>query len=273
MVVGGSARYVGAPYLAAAAAARSGAGLVILAAPDSVQRVASIQLPEATYTEQAVEPERDPEAALTALVATLESANAVVIGPGLGRSDGAAQFLRMFLEHRATMPSPPPTVVDGDALSLLAEWDGWYSRVGPGLILTPHHGEMGRLLGQSSSTIATSPWTLARECARQWRQVVVLKGPFSVVGQPEGETWVYPHANSALATAGTGDVLAGIVGGLVAQGSPPGEAAALAVWTHAQCAARIVARRRWRSLLASDLLTEIPRQLNRAIGRQGARFE
>ena len=68
-------------------------------------------------------------------------------------------------------------------------------------------------------------------------------------------------------------VAVGIVGGLVAQGSPPGEAAALAVWTHAQCAARIVARRRWRSLLASDLLTEIPRQLNRAIGRQGARFE
>jgi NAD(P)H-hydrate epimerase len=262
MVVGGSARYVGAPYLAAAAAARSGAGLVMLAAPDSVQRVASIQLPEATYTEQAVEPERDPEAALTALAATLESANAAVIGPGLGRSDGAARFLRMFFERRATMASPPPTVVDGDALSLLAEWDGWHSLVGPGLILTPHHGEMGRMLGQRSSEIATAPWSLARERARDWQQTIILKGPFSIIASPSGDTWVYPWANPALATAGTGDVLAGLTGGLLAQGMAPAQASRLAVWAHARAAERVIRRHRWRTLLASDLLPQIPRVLN-----------
>jgi NAD(P)H-hydrate epimerase len=264
MVVGGSARSVGAPYLAAAAAARSGAGLVVLAGPDSVQRVASIQLPEATYTDRPVEPERDPEEALAALMPALETMDAVVIGPGLGRSDGSARFLRMFFEHRAAMASPPATVVDGDALSLLAEWDGWESRVGGGLVLTPHHGEMGRLLSRPSNAIGDSPWFLARERAREWQQTIILKGPFSVIAAPVGDTWIYPWANPALATAGTGDVLAGLTGGLLGQGMPAADAAALAVWTHASAAARIVRRRRWRTLLASDLLTQIPRQLNPA---------
>jgi NAD(P)H-hydrate epimerase len=272
MVVGGSARYVGAPYLAAAAAARSGAGLVVLAGSDAVQRVASMQLPEATYTEQPVEPERDPDAALAAIVPAFEAMSAVVIGPGLGRSDGAARFLHGFFEHRAGMASPPPTVVDGDGLSLLAEWDDWESRVGSGLILTPHHGEMGRLVGQSSSVIGAAPWLLAQERARAWQQTLILKGPFSVIASAAADTWVYPWANPALATAGTGDVLAGLTGGLLAQGMPPADAAALAVWTHAGVAARIVRRRRWRTLLASDLLTEIPRQLNQGAVTSHARF-
>jgi ADP-dependent NAD(P)H-hydrate dehydratase / NAD(P)H-hydrate epimerase len=268
IVVGGSARYVGAPFLAAAAAARSGAGLVLLATPDSVQRVASINLPEATYTEQAVEPERDPDAALEAARPAIEAANAVVIGPGMGRSQGAAHFLRAFFQLRAGLPAPPPTVVDGDALSLLGEWDGWQSQVGTGLVLTPHHGEMGRLLRTSSGEVAMSPWSVARTHAQSWQQVLVLKGPFSVVAQPEGDTWIYPWANPALATAGTGDVLAGLIGGLLAQGMPPVEAARLAVWAHARAARRVIARRRWRTLLASDLLAQIPRVLNERPGQR-----
>jgi ADP-dependent NAD(P)H-hydrate dehydratase / NAD(P)H-hydrate epimerase len=264
MIVGGSARYVGAPYLAAAAAARSGAGLVILATPDSVQRVAAIQLPEATYTERPVEPELDPDAALSAVRSALESVDAIAIGPGLGRSTGAAQFLRLFLQYRAGLPDPPPTVVDGDALSLLGEWNGWPSSVGPGLVLTPHHGEMGRLLGKPSSAIGIAPWRTARELARTWGQTVVLKGPFTAIGEPEGDTLVYPWANPALATAGTGDVLAGLLGGLLAQGMRPAEASRLAVWAHARAARRLIRRRRWRTLLASDLLLQIPRVLNQA---------
>jgi NAD(P)H-hydrate epimerase len=231
-----------------------------------------MQLPEATYTEQPVEPERDPDAALAAIVPALEAMSAVVIGPGLGRSDGTARFLHGFFEHRAGMASPPPTVVDGDGLSLLAEWDDWESRVGSGLILTPHHGEMGRLVGQSSSVIGAAPWLLAQERARAWQQTLILKGPFSVIASAAADTWVYPWANPALATAGTGDVLAGLTGGLLAQGMPPKDAAALAVWTHAGAAARIMRRRRWRTLLASDLLTEIPRQLNQGAVTSHARF-
>jgi NAD(P)H-hydrate epimerase len=153
-------------------------------------------------------------------------------------------------------------VVDGDALSLLGEWDNWQSQVGAGLVLTPHHGEMGRLLGRSSSEIATAPWQLARDCARDWQQTLILKGPFSVIASPDSETWVYPQANPALATAGTGDVLAGLTGGLLAQGMLPAQASLLAVWAHATAARRVLRRRRWRTLLASDLLPQIPRVLN-----------
>jgi NAD(P)H-hydrate epimerase len=266
LIIGGSARYVGAPFLAAAAAARSGAGLVIIGAPDSVQRVASIRLPEATYTEQPVEPEHDADGALAAIEPLLRSVNAAVIGPGLGRSDGARRFLQGFFEQRAALEKPPPTVVDGDALTLLSEWDGWTTRVGSGLVLTPHHGEMSRLRGIPSTEIASSPWDIALDSALRWGQVVILKGPFTAVASGGGTALVYPHANPALATAGTGDVLAGLTGGLLAQGMFTGEAGALAVWTHAESAARVVRRRRWRTLLASDLLPEIPRVLGQRRG-------
>jgi ADP-dependent NAD(P)H-hydrate dehydratase / NAD(P)H-hydrate epimerase len=271
MIIGGSARYIGAPFLAAAAAARSGAGLVILGTPDSVQRVASIQLPEATYTEQPVEPERDADEALGAVRSVLNDVNAAVIGPGLGRSEGAARFLHLFFEYRSQMPNPPPTIVDGDALTMLGDWDGWQSEVGSGLVLTPHHGEMGRLMGVRSRTVGTLPWEIAREQAADWKQVLILKGPFSAIAGPEGDTWVYPWANPALATAGTGDVLAGLTGGLLAQGMAPAEAAKLAVWAHARAAERVVRRNRWRTLLASDLLPQIPRVLNEAPGERRSR--
>src|SRR5699024_9244115 len=141
----------------------------------------SIQLPEATYTEQPVEPERDPDAAFAAIRPTFDGVNAAVIGPGLGRSEGAARFLRLFFEHRSRMTQPPPTVVDGDALSLLGEWSGWDAHTGPNLVLTPHHGEMGRLLGVRSGAVATAPWEIARNQARDWRQTLILKGPFSAI--------------------------------------------------------------------------------------------
>jgi hydroxyethylthiazole kinase-like uncharacterized protein yjeF len=261
LIVGGSARYVGAPYLAAAAGARSGAGLIMLAAPESVQRVASIQLPEATYTEQWVEPERDPDTALNIVVPLLSVVNAIVIGPGLGRSDGANAFLRGLLVARGTLESPPPMVLDGDALSLLGDWPEWPDVAGANLVLTPHHGEMGRLLNRASKEIAIRPWEIARSSAVGWQQVVTLKGPFTAIAQPGGETWVYPRANAALATAGTGDVLAGTIGGLLAQGMAPAEAARLGVWAHAAAAREIIRRHSWRTLLASDLLLEIPRVL------------
>lgn len=258
MVIGGSARYVGAPCLAAAAAARSGAGLVMLAGPESVRQVASIQLPEATYAEQTVTPETDPDQAASVIEANLGSVSAIVLGPGLGRSENTARFLRQVLTARGTLDTPPPTVVDGDALSLLGEWPEWVSVSGPGLILTPHHGEMGRLLGTPAREVNQEPWSVARAQAQAWGQVVVLKGPFTAIVGPDGETWIHPGANPALATAGTGDVLAGTIGGLVAQGLAPLPAALLGVWAHARAARRVLRRHGWQTLLASDLLPAVP---------------
>jgi NAD(P)H-hydrate epimerase len=114
---------------------------------------------------------------------------------------------------------------------------------------------MTRLAGDEPDS---APWDRARRAAARWGQVVVLKGPFTGVASPDGPTWVYPHANPALATAGTGDVLAGLCAGLLAQGLAPSDAARLAVVVHALAGRRILERHAWRTLLASDLLAEIP---------------
>ena len=248
------------PYLAAAAAARSGAGLVILAAPDSVQRVAAIQLPEATYTEQPVEPERDPDAAVAAIASNLGQRRCHRHRSRSRSIRRRRAFPAALFQHRAALLHPPPTVVDGDTLSLLGDWDNWQSSVGPGLVLTPHHGEMGRLLGKPLSFVTNTPWVIARDLARSWGRCWSSKGP-SASYPPVADTWIHPWANPALATAGAGDVLAGLIGGLLAE-LRPGEASRLAVWAHARCAERLIRRRRWRTLLASDLLPQIPRVLN-----------
>jgi len=122
---------------------------------------------------------------------------------------------------------------------------------------------MSRLTGLDASQVAQSAWDLALEKASQWGQVVVLKGPFTVVASPQGRAWVNLRANPALATAGTGDVLSGLIGGLIAQRCDPFLAAALGVYVHSQCASAVQSHRQWRTIVASDLLQEIPAALNR----------
>jgi NAD(P)H-hydrate epimerase len=152
-------------------------------------------------------------------------------------------------------------VIDADALSLLAGWPGWWERIGVGNVLTPHAGEMARLLASDPDlemVEGEAPWDTARRAATRWRQVVVLKGPFTAVAEPGGRAWIYPDPNPALATAGTGDVLAGLCAGLLAQGLTTLDAARLAVVTHAVAARRLVDNRALRTLLASDLPPELP---------------
>jgi NAD(P)H-hydrate epimerase len=117
---------------------------------------------------------------------------------------------------------------------------------------------MARLTGLSTAEIARRSWEIALEQAARWRQIVVLKGAHTVVAEPGGRAWVHPRANPGLATAGTGDVLAGLIGGLAAQGLDPLQAAQLAVVVHSLAAERVLGARPWRSLLASDLLPALP---------------
>jgi hydroxyethylthiazole kinase-like uncharacterized protein yjeF len=183
-----------------------------------------------------------------------------LIGPGIGRADSTDRFLRELLALNAKQSSPTPTVIDADALSLLAGWTHWWERIGEGNVLTPHAGEMARLLESSPMLVKVEDepvWDTARRAAQHWRQVVVLKGPFTTVAQPDGYAWIYPHANAALATAGTGDVLAGLTSGLIAQGVPSASAAQVAVVTHALAARRVTERLGGRTLLASDLPAEL----------------
>ena len=147
-------------------------------------------------------------------------------------------------------------MADADALVALAEIPEWWTMFGPNSVLTPHAGELVRLVGGELGEDPT--WVTAGRLAQHWQCVLIAKGPFTSVAAPSGEVHVWPRANSALATGGTGDVLAGMCGGLIAQGCAAFDAARLAVGAHALAAERVIQRRRWRTLLASDLFQEIP---------------
>ncbi len=262
VVAAGSPHYFGAPYLAGAAAARSGCGLLAFAVAPRLQAVLAGLLPEATYV---LLPEGAPDEGAVEAVdrvgAALGDAQALLLGPGIGRSEGARAFVRGVLAARAREHPGLPAVVDADALTILAAEPDLWDLLVPGAVLTPHHGEMARLIGRSAAEIAQDPWPVAREAAMRWQQTVVLKGPFTVVGHPDGTAQVLAHSNPALATGGTGDVLAGTIAGLLAQGLEPGAAARVAVYVHGAAAHAVCVAGERDLLLASDLLLPLSREL------------
>lgn len=282
MVVAGSLHYPGAAYLSCAGAARVGAGLVTLAGGRTVLGIAG-RLPEATVLPV---PEGDWGAigpnALEELGKALEGYAALVLGPGLGKGEATKEFvLRVFgldkpkararvgflisaisgeVPAAPELPRLPPTVLDADGLNLLAEIDDWSERLPQGgFVLTPHPGEMRRLL--KVDELPGDAVAAAADAAKRWGQVVVLKGATTVIANPEGATLVHDGGNPALATAGTGDVLAGAIGGLLAQGLTPFDAAALGVYLHAAAGARVRDELGDAGALASDLLPELPRAI------------
>jgi NAD(P)H-hydrate epimerase len=242
LVIAGTDHFLGAPVLCAGGAARIGAGLITVASTRDARLNVAAHLPEVTFTDPSVP-----------LESYLESHNAIVIGPGLGRGPEVTRFVASVLEQRSQENA---IVVDADGLVALSELEHWPRRLGPNAVLTPHAGELERLIGKPLNTSETE-WARAGRLAREWGCVLVAKGPFTAVASPDGHVDVWPHANPALATGGTGDVLAGITAGLLAQHLAPWDAARLAVAVHAQAAQNLTGRG-WRTLLASDLLSELP---------------
>jgi hydroxyethylthiazole kinase-like uncharacterized protein yjeF len=260
VVVGGSRSYVGAPVLAATGAYRSGAGLVTLATPASVYRMAAlhiaeaVQLPldEATNGQVAL-------AAASSVRLAIAAAKTVVIGPGLGQSDEVQEFVKQVLLVEPALGCP--AVIDADALNALAKTHTWWERLQTSAVLTPHPGEMSRLLHRGVDGIEEDRVAAAREAAAQTGQVVVLKGAYTVIAAPDGRICLSPFANPALASGGTGDVLAGVIGGLLAQGCERYEAAVTGVYIHGMAGEGVVDDLGSAGLLASDLLLEIPRAM------------
>jgi NAD(P)H-hydrate epimerase len=273
LVVAGSPLYVGAAYLATAAAARVGAGLVTLATTPERAPFYAMLLPEATY---ALLPEgATPEARAEAVLAELPGRQAAIIGPGLGHEAETAEFLRRLLAGIREMAEGerPRLVVDADGLNLLAREERWWELLPPRTVLTPHPGEMARLRGGAAvSGGGADRLAVAREAARAWGQVVVLKGACTLIAAPEGTVGslrVNWPPNPALASAGTGDVLAGTIGGLLAKGVAPFDAASAGVYLHSRAGLRVRARLGEAGALAGDLLPELPVAL-RAV-REAAR--
>jgi len=182
--------------------------------------------------------------------------DALLVGPGLGRLAGAAAFLGALLRHGL-----PPLVLDADALFLLAKTPDLLGRVPPGSVLTPHPGEMARLSGRSAAEIQADRQGAARRLSERLSCVVVLKGASTVVAAPGEPILVSPWAEPNLAVGGTGDVLAGLAGALLARGLDPLQATALAVHWHGAAGALLSRTHPFRGNLAGEVADALPRAM------------
>jgi len=262
LIVAGSINYTGAAYLAGMAAYRSGAGLVTMAVPSPLHGVLAGQFPEATWILLPHEMGCIVGNA-SALTKPLESASALLVGPGFGLAAQTKDFLEGLLAgestaRKQTSDKLPPTVVDADGLKLLAKIPGWHLKLPPLSVLTPHPGEMSVLTGLPKDEIQNDREAVAAKYAREWGHVVVLKGAFTVIAAPDGRMTIIPVASPALARAGTGDVLAGLIVGLRAQGLDAYDAAVAGAYIHAE--AGLIAAEdlgTTASVLAGDILNSI----------------
>jgi NAD(P)H-hydrate epimerase len=277
MVVGGSVNYVGAPFLAGLAAYRIGAGLVAMAIPQSIHAMLAGQLPEAIWLLLNDDDGVISENASDLIAEQFSKVNALAIGPGLGREETTERFLEAVLFPKSTAgttrrvgflveESPkdkkekkfPTIILDADGLRWLAVKKNWSEKYQGNLVLTPHPGEMAALTGLSIEEIQDNRLTIAAKFAQLWKQVLVLKGALTVIAAPDGRINVVPVADSALAKAGSGDVLSGMIASLIGQGVDDFEAASAAAWLHARAGQRAVGQVGNRSsVMATDIIQSI----------------
>jgi hydroxyethylthiazole kinase-like uncharacterized protein yjeF len=253
MIVAGSINYTGAPYLSASSATRVGAGLVTVAPPQPIQPMIASKLAEATYLLLPHDMGVLAPGAVKVLSESIEGYAVLLIGPGIGREKSTEEFLRQLLggqkaarKHRVGFGHEedgqaeevseaiklPALVVDADGLNLLSKIEDWPRQLPPETILTPHPGEMARLMDSEIKEVEADRIGNASRMADEWGHVVVLKGACTVVAAPDGRVAVLPFANPAMATAGTGDVLAGAITGMRAQGLSAFEAALVGGYVH-----------------------------------------
>ena len=239
--------------MATDAATRSGVGLTFVATPEPAYRQIAGNVPEAMYRSLPVAQDGKiaPSKAAQIALELSERSNSLTIGPGLGDNANTAEFLSILLSQ---LDQANPVVLDADALNILSKSHQWWERFESPAVLTPHPGEMSRLMGISTQEIQQDRKTAALETARKFNRVVVLKGSATLIASPDGRLNVSPWVNSGLAKGGSGDVLAGLVGGLLAQ-QPDDlfEMASLGVFIHGYAAD--VARRELgeTGMRASDL--------------------
>ena len=262
LVVAGSRNYVGAAYLAATSATRVGAGLVTVAIPQSLQMAVASKATEPTYLPL---PESSPgvvspDEAASIIFENLDGYSAMLVGCGMGQAPETGAFIERLLYSGATLP---PAIVDADGLNFLSmstsAEKGWWERFPTTAIVTPHPGEMTRLTGESTSDIQGDRVNKAVNSAMKWNKVTVLKGAYTVVAFPDGRAMISPFANPGLASAGTGDVLAGSIAGLLSQGLTLDDAASLGVYLHGAAGERVRDALGDTGMIASDLLPILPR--------------
>ncbi len=284
LIVAGSPNYTGAAYLASAAATRVGAGLVTLCLAESLHPILASKLTEVTFLLLphdlgALVPE-----ATKLLEEKLCEYDALLVGPGLGSEDSTVEFVHRLLgvergggrrrigflaiggeevAKRERTERLPHLVIDADGLNALARAPEWWESLTAEAVLTPHPGEMSRLMGCSIEEVEADRIGMTQKAAQEWKQVVILKGAHSIVAAPAGGVALSPFANPGLATAGTGDVLAGSIVGFLAQGLSVYDAAIAGVYLHGAAGEMATAALGDAGTVASDLLPLLPQVLKR----------
>lgn len=286
LIVAGSPGYGGAAILSAMAAGRAGAGIVSVALPRSLTGTLAMQVPEAVTIPL---PDSDSsggaQRAAEMISARLDRSRAVLIGPGLGDDESTGYLLSALFDAPTTRrgaigfgspgtgPAPEargqsilaehdvPIVIDADGLNWLSAQPDWWELLPPGrVVLTPHLGELERLTGEAPESLSSDPVAAAKSAAAKWGQTVVFKYGYTVVTDGQ-QVLIAEDAPPSLATAGSGDVLAGTIGALLAQGVAPIDAAALAVYAGGRAARRVEAALGTLGLVASDLPRAIAAEL------------
>jgi hydroxyethylthiazole kinase-like uncharacterized protein yjeF len=230
LIIAGSVNYPGAAILAGEAAYRAGTGLVNMAVPESIYSGVIGALPEAIWLVMDDQGGGISSSGVSRIADVLDQATSCLIGPGLGRRESTREFLKGFFG----LKDLPPLVIDADGLRLTSELKDWLERVPERSVLTPHPGEMAYITGMTAAEVQENRLGTAERFSREWNQILVLKGAHTIVSEPGGRSMILISADPALARAGSGDVLAGMIAGLIAQGVPPFEAAACGAWIHAQ---------------------------------------
>ena len=246
----GSRGYTGAAYLAAQASLRSGAGLVFLGVPESIYQIEAVKLNEAIVFPLPDEDGKLSAAAIPEILERLPKVDAVLIGPGLGQSEGVFQVVKAVLEQAAC-----PVVLDADGINLIATHkDIVRGRTGT-TVLTPHGGEFARLGGASGDRVAA-----ATEMANDLGCILLLKGHHTVITDGN-TTYINPTGNPGMAVGGSGDVLAGMITALLGQGIEPLQAAACGAWLHGAAGDLCAAQIGQYGMLPTDMVNVLPRLL------------
>jgi len=251
-IVAGSACFAGAAILAARAALRSGAGLVTVFTPASLNPIYKVAVPEATTAIVSSESLTELDAtSLWPIVEHAKACDALAVGMGLGTSPDQETLVRGLIENCSC-----PLVLDADALTCLARH---LPKLNENVVLTPHPGEMARLLNTTTAEIQRDRFAAAKECARRTNAVVLLKGADTLVARPDGQVWINSGGTSALAKGGSGDVLSGIIASLMGQGMVAWKAAVTAARLHLEAGISCARTKGERGVLASEVADEVPR--------------
>lgn len=267
VIAAGSAPMPGAAVLAGIGALRGGCGLVRMHTPDAVRSVVAPSLPEALLANHAAGENFLLPLGGSGWLMVLEKAKAIALGPGIGRHPETACFVKEVLETVQL-----PTVLDADALTLVAHAPEMQKLLGPRHVLTPHPGELATLMGTTTDEIQGHRWGWAREAARRFNCTVLLKGFGTLIAQPDGTVTHSGAGNTAWARGGAGDVLTGLIGSLLAQGMAPPEAAKLGAFVHGMAADIYVRESSPRGALTREVAEKIPAAFRELEKIQSAEF-